>query len=116
MAIEITGRHVEVTESIREYARKRLDRVAREFPRVDTIHMILDVQRYLRIAEVIVHARRHIRLEAREESEDMYASIDTVVDKIVKQLRRTVDKKNAHKAHAKPADVEREVEAAGEHD
>ncbi len=99
MAIEITGRHVSVTEAIREYAARRLDKLTREFPRLDNVHMILDLQKYLHIAELVVHAPRHIRLEAREESDDMYVSIDRVADKIEKQLRRIVDRIHDRKNH-----------------
>ncbi len=112
--IEITGRHVSVTDSIRDYARKRLDRMVAEIPRLDKVHVILDVQKYLHIAEVIVHARRHIRLEARETSENMYASIDAVVDKIEKQLRRSIDKRQDRKAKARRHGAEAEPEAADE--
>ena len=97
MAIEITGRHVAITDSIREHGRKRLDKLAAEFKRVENIHMILDVEKYRHMAEVVVHARRHILVEAREASGDMYASIDGVVDKVEKQLRRLTDKRQEKK-------------------
>jgi putative sigma-54 modulation protein len=103
MAIEITGRHVSVTDSIREHGRKRLEKLVAEFPRVDNIHMILDVEKYRHQAEVVVHGRRHILVEARETTDDMYASIDGVVDKVEKQLRRLVDKRQDRKPHGRPA-------------
>jgi putative sigma-54 modulation protein len=112
MGIEITGRHIDVTDSMREYAGKRLTRLVEEFPRIEKVHLILDVQRYLHTAEAVLHARRHIQLEARECSEDMYASIDRVVDKIEKQLRRHVDKIIGRKEHGKVTDLEREVRDA----
>lgn len=106
MAIEITGRHVDVTESMREYAEKRLAKLVDEFARLDKIHMILDIQKFTHTAEVVVHARRHIMLEAKESSENMYASIDLVVDKIEKQLRKSIDKRVDHKGHGKLRDLE----------
>jgi putative sigma-54 modulation protein len=114
MAIEITGRHVDVTDSMRQYAEKRLDRLLGEFPRVDNVHVILDVQKYRHIAEIVVHARRHIRLEAKETSDSMYASIDLVVDKIEKQLRRSIDKKHEHKGNSKLRDLEAAPEQAAD--
>ena len=114
MAIDITGRHVDVTESMRDYAEKRLGKLHDEFPRLDSVHVILDIQKYMHIAEVIVHARRHIRLEAKESSENMYASIDQVVDKIEKQLRRSIDKRHEHKGSSKLTDLEAPEETAAE--
>ena len=112
MSIEITGRHVDVSDSMRDYAEKRMAKVMADNPRVDKIHVILDVQKYLHIAEVVVHARSHIRLEAKETSESMYASIDQVVDKIEAQLRRSIDKRQEHKGQDKLRDLESDVETA----
>jgi putative sigma-54 modulation protein len=114
MAIEITGRHVDVTDSMRDYAEKRLSKLMGEFSRVDRVHVILDVQKFRHIAEVIVHMRRQVRVEAKAESESMYASIDDVVDKVEKQLRRTLDKRHEHKGESKLRDLEPAEEAPAE--
>jgi len=116
MGVEITVRHVEVTDSVRAYARKRLDKLLAEFQQVDNVHMILDVQKYLHLAEIVVHAKRHIRLDARESTENMYASIDSVVDKIETQLRRSVDKRHQRKGGEKLAELEREQQSTEENE
>ncbi len=92
MVIEITGRHVDVTDAIKEYARRKIQKVVEEFPAVESVRVIMDIQKYRHIAEVVVQGRHHLRLEASESSEDMYASIDLVADKMAKQLRRSRDK------------------------
>jgi putative sigma-54 modulation protein len=106
MPIEITGRHVDVTDSMRDYAEKRLNKLVQEFPRVDKIHVILDIQKFTHTAEVVVHARRHIMLEAKESSENMYASIDLVLEKMEKQLHKSIDKREEHKGQGKLTDLE----------
>lgn len=106
MAVEITGRHVDVSDSMRDYAQKRIAKLNEEFPRVDKVHVILDIQKYVHMAEVIVHASRHIRVEAKAQSENMYAAIDEVVDKVEKQLRRTIEKRHDHKGEGKLRDME----------
>lgn len=112
MSIEITGRHVDVSDSMRNYAEKRLAKLVAEFPRVDKVHVILDIQKFTHVAEVIAHAARHIQLGSKASSENMYASIDEAVDKVEAQLRKTLDKRHDHKGDEKLRDVEVEPEKA----
>ncbi len=100
MEIEITARHVDVTDLVKDHARKRLDKIAGEFPRIETMHMILDVEKYRHMAEIVVQGRKMLRLEAREVSSDMYASIDAAADKIEKRLRRKTDIRKSKKSRA----------------
>ena len=109
MAVEIVGRHVSITDSMRDYARKRLDKIVAEFESVDHIHVIMDIQKYLNRVDITAHARRHVMIEAHAESEDMYGSVDLAIDRLHAQLRRTVDKRNEHKAHASAAEFEQAV-------
>lgn len=106
MPIEITGRNVDVSDSMRDYAEKRFSKLVQEFPRVDKIHVILDIQKFTHTAEVVVHARRHIMLEAKESSDNMYASIDLVLEKMEKQLHKAIDKREEHKGQGKLTDLE----------
>jgi len=96
MSIEVTGRHVDVSDSMRHYAEKRLDKV----------HAILDIQKFTHMAEVIAHAARHIQIEGKATSENMYASIDEAVDKVESQLRKTIEKRHEHKGNEKLRDLE----------
>lgn len=96
MLIEITGRHAAATDTVKEYARRKIQKVAEEFHDVESVHVILDVQKIRHMAEVVIQGRHHLRLEAREVSDDMYASIDLVSDKIAKQLRKNHDKVVTH--------------------
>ena len=110
MSIEITGRHVDVSNSMRDYAEKRLGKLMAEYPRVDKVHVILDIQKFTHMAEVVAHAARHIQLEAKATSENMYASIDEAVDKVEAQLRKTLDKRHDHKGNGKIRDLEQTTE------
>ena len=110
MAIEITGRHVSITESMREYALKKTANAVGEFPQVENVHIILDVQKYRQIAEIVVQGKAHLHLEAREVSEDMYASIDKVMDKIERQLHKSWDKKTDKRGRPGARDFEQTIE------
>ena len=110
MAIEITGRHVDVSNSMRDYAEKRLAKLMAEFPRVDKVHVILDIQKFTHMAEVVAHAARHIQLESKATSENMYVAIDEAADKVEAQLRKTIDKRQDHKGSSKLRDLEEKQE------
>lgn len=97
MNINVTCRHMEVTDSLRDHATSRVTESLSEFPRVEDVHVILDVQKINHIAEVVIRAKNHIHVEAREETSDMYASIDAAVEKAHKQLRKRRDKIQDHK-------------------
>jgi putative sigma-54 modulation protein len=97
MEISVTGRHVGVTPAIKEYATKKLDHIGIDFPRILSAHFILDVEKYRHIAELVLQCGNHITIEAREISEDLYASIDRVVDKVARQMRKYKTKIQNHR-------------------
>ena len=111
MQISITGRHMELTDALREHAQSRLEKLNSEFPRLQTAHVVLDVEKHRQLAELIVHAPNHVVVDAKDETSDMYASIDSAVDKATKQLRRIRDKMVDHKSQESLGEIEAEVEA-----
>jgi putative sigma-54 modulation protein len=86
--IRVTGRHVSVTEAMKEYCRRKVATVHLDYPKIIEVQVILDVQKYRHQAEVILHCSNHITIEATAECNDMYASIDQVVDRIARQMRK----------------------------
>ena len=113
MGIEITARHVDVPEAVKEHARKRLSKIVEEFPRIEDIHLILSVEKYRHTAEVIVEAKKFLRMQGVETSGNMYASIDVACDKIEKRLRRSVEKKHEHHKGKLPPSEEAEPAPEG---
>jgi putative sigma-54 modulation protein len=97
MDMTVTGRHVDVTPAIREYAEKKLEQIGIDFPRILSAHYILEVDKFRHIAELVLQCGNHITIEAREVSEDLYASIDRVVDKVERQMRKYKTKIQRHR-------------------
>jgi putative sigma-54 modulation protein len=97
MEMTVTGRHVDITPPIREYAEKKLDQIGIDFPRILSAHYILEVDKFRHIAELVLQCGNHITIEAREVSEDLYASIDRVVDKVARQMRKYKTKIQRHR-------------------
>lgn len=86
--IRVTGRHVSVTESIKDYAASKIEHLHLDYPRIIEAHVILDVEKHRHFAEIIMHCTNHITIEASHTTDDMYASIDGVVAKIAQQMRK----------------------------
>ncbi|EDY18118.1 sigma 54 modulation protein/ribosomal protein S30EA [Chthoniobacter flavus Ellin428] len=86
--VKVTGRHVSVTDPIKDYATSRVEHLHLDYPRIIEAHVILDVEKHRHFAEIILHCTNHITIEASHETDDMYASIDGVAAKIAQQMRK----------------------------
>lgn len=95
MNITITGRHMEMTEALKQYIEGALGKVTAHFDKVIDADVILDVEKHRHIAEVNLHANG-VRINGKEASEDMYQSVDAVMAKIDKQVRKYKERINRH--------------------
>jgi len=87
--ITVTGRHLEVTDAIREYARRKIDGLHLDYPRIIEAKVILDVHAKDRhFAEIILFCANHITIECSSTCEDLYASIDETISKIARRMRK----------------------------
>ncbi|MDY6783569.1 MAG: ribosome-associated translation inhibitor RaiA [Cyanobacteriota bacterium] len=97
MKLLIQGNNIVVTEAIHNYVQEKLEKAVKHFQNLTTtIDVHLSVSKNPRIsnshiAEVTVHANGTV-IRAQEGSEDLYASIDLVADKIARQLRKYKEK------------------------
>jgi len=96
MQVHITGRHVDITDAVREHIYDKVQRSLGSFTRVHDVEMVLEVQKRTHMAEVVVKGKDHIHLEAEEESDNLYKSIDQAIEKVERQLRKSRDKVQAH--------------------
>ena len=101
MRLMITGRHVAVTAALREYVETRMERLDRYGLKLGTLQILLSLEKFHHVAEVVgvVQGRR---LQAKTSTEEMYASIDEVVDKLGAQLRKLKERKVNHKFGDQP--------------
>jgi len=104
MQINITGHHVEVTPALRAYTTEKLQKLGRHFDQVNSINVILNVEKLQQQAEATVNAAGRT-IFATETAADMYASIDGLVDKLDRQVRRHKDRITDHH-HVKHEPIE----------
>jgi putative sigma-54 modulation protein len=95
MQLNITGHHLEVTAPLKEYVESKFERLQRHFDQITVTHVILSVEKKEQKAEATVHISG-ADLFAHSESEDMYAAIDSLTDKLDRQL---IKHKQKHRGH-----------------
>lgn len=101
LPITVTGRHVSVTEAMREYAEKKVQNLHLDYPRIIDVKVILDVEKKARQkAEIVLHCANHITIEVDTISDDIYASIDESISKLARRMRKY--KTRLLKTHHRP--------------
>lgn len=114
MELNIVGKNIDVTNALKEYADKRLSKLDRYFNKSVEAQVTMSVVKGTHIVEVTVFLNGGIILRAEDGTEDMYASIDSVLDKLERQVKKYKTRINrklrqgGHKALAE--DVLEEVE------
>ena len=87
MRIVVSGKNIELTNALKNVVEKKLSRLDRYFDPLVEAHAKLSVEKNRQIIEVTIPFAGVV-LRGEEENDDMYASIDLVVDKIERQIRK----------------------------
>jgi putative sigma-54 modulation protein len=96
MQINISGRHVEVTDSMKEYVTSKLERLTHHHDRITSTHVILSVDKLVQKAEATIHVSgKDVHADASHD--DMYAAIDLLTDKLDRQLIKHKEKMRSHR-------------------
>jgi len=88
MQVVITGRHMSVTDAMKNYADEKAKKLLRYFNRINEIRMILDFEGGKPTCEGIVEMEHADDLVASKTDNDMYAAIDLVSAKLETQIRK----------------------------
>ncbi len=95
MQINLTGHHVEITDSLRNYVDTKFSKLERHFDHISNVHVILNVEKINQKAEATVHLSG-AEVFASSENTDMYAAIDSMVDKLDRQVIKHKEKLKKH--------------------
>ena len=99
MQLTVTFRHMEPSEKLKEYSHDKLARLEKYLDAVIDAEAVMTVEKFRHRAEVLITSDG-LKIKAEEETEDMYAAIDMVVDKLEKQIKRHREKLKDHKVAA----------------
>src|SRR2546430_12913522 len=89
MQLSVTFRHMDSADALGDYAREKVERIRKYFPDPIKAHVVLVCDRgYNHTADVMITLHNGLVIKGVETTEDMYSSIDLVMAKIERQVRR----------------------------
>ncbi len=112
MHVSVIGRHIEVTDALKQYAMEKFNRLEKYLPKaLDVVITLSVVKKVHHIAEAVIKSNG-VLIQASEETEEMYSAIDLLIEKIERRVRRYKEKLVDHKHYG--GRVETSVETASQ--
>ena len=94
MQINLSGHHIEITEPMRDFVNSKFSKLERHFEQINNVQVILTVEKLNQIAEAKLNVNGG-EIFANSQHEDMYAAIDTLIDKLDRQIIKHKEKLNS---------------------
>jgi len=91
MKIKIAERHTAASDAVRAYVLEKTESLERFFDRIISVDVVLSVEKERQIADFHAHLTNKKVITAKEESTDMYASVDKAIDRLKRQLVKFKD-------------------------
>jgi len=104
MQLNVTGHHVDITNSMRNYVEEKLSKMERHFDHVTNVHVILTVEKLEQKAEATVHISG-ANIFAEAVHEDMYAAIDALAGKLDRQVLKHKEKAQGRRSDKTEVDI-----------
>lgn len=95
MQLNLSGQHIEITDSLRDHVNKKFEKLTRHFDNMTNVHVVLSVEKLRQKAEATVHVSG-ADLFASDEHENMYTAIEGLVAKLDRQIIKHKDKITDH--------------------
>jgi putative sigma-54 modulation protein len=96
MQITVSGHQVAVTPALHDYVVAKLERIVRHFEHLHDVSVTLSVEKLLQRAEATLHCAANKTIHADAQAADMYAAIDTLADKLDRQVKKHKEKLTNH--------------------
>ena len=110
MNLNITGKHLEITPSLKKHIENKFIKINNHFNYVIDAKFILSVQKLDNIIDATIHLP-NLDINAKSVCDDMYKSIDLVINKLDKQVIKYKDKNQDH--HQSKSSIKHEVSDEG---
>ncbi len=96
MQITVSGQNIDVTDSLKQYAVEKIERIQKHFDNVSNTNVVLHVEKGRHLAEATMHTKG-AALHANAEGADMYAALDSLTDKLDRQVIKHKEKLSSHR-------------------
>ncbi|SFN01235.1 ribosome hibernation-promoting factor, HPF/YfiA family [Thermodesulforhabdus norvegica] len=104
MQIDFTFRNIEPSEDVKSYVETKIGRVKRYLLEPIEARVVLKAEKYRYIAEISISSNG-IRINASEETEDLYSAIDLLADTVESQIKKQLDKMRRRKLSAQERNI-----------
>jgi putative sigma-54 modulation protein len=95
MNLHLTGHHLEITPSLREYIKSKLSKLSNHFDHMIDVKVTLTVEKLVQKVEATIHVPGN-DLHAESSDENMYSAIDLLADKLDRQVLKYKEKNTDH--------------------
>lgn len=99
MEIQITGRHANVTDAMKDHALDKFAKLERHNDMILRAEIVMSVDKNVNFCEMIAHTKVGGRVVGKAEHTDMYAAIDLLLDKMDHQLAKQKEKVKVERKH-----------------
>ncbi len=96
MNVIITGRHLELTDNLKEYAKEKVQKFKKYFNNITDATVTLSVEKYRHKAEVLLRGNG-LTIQAESVTGEMYSSLDEAAEKLERQVRKHKDKGTSYR-------------------
>jgi putative sigma-54 modulation protein len=94
MQINLSGHHIEITDPLRDFVNSKFAKLERHFEQINNVQVILTVEKLNQVAEAKLNVNGG-EIFANSQHADMYAAIDTLIDKLDRQIIKHKEKLNS---------------------
>jgi len=98
MELIISGRHLDIDEAVKSHTEERVQRLQKEYPKLTSARVVVELERSWCVAEVHLSGK-HLCLDGKAKSRHIATAIDGAMEKVEKQLRKHVDRKQSHRVN-----------------
>lgn len=92
MSIEVTVRHLDISETLQQFARDKARKLMDEFKPVEFVRIVLDKDGPFYLTEAVVQGGRHMNAESKSRDADMITAINAAIERVETQLRKNLAK------------------------
>lgn len=93
MSVEVTVRHLKISETLQKYAQEKSEKLIEKFPAIEFVRVVLDMDGPFYTVSLAVQGGHRATVESNHQDSDMTATINAAFDKAEAQLRKNAQRR-----------------------